>query len=65
MLFSDMFIEVTDQLEVLGVFWGSWVIVVFALYAANTHVAQWTYNVFYKRVVNISESSALLTLCTS
>jgi ABC-type phosphate/phosphonate transport system permease subunit len=52
-------------LEVLGVFWGSWVIVVFALYAANTHVAQWTYNVFYKRVVNISESSALLTLCTS
>jgi hypothetical protein len=43
MLFSDMFIEVTDQLEVLGVFWGSWVIVVFALYAANTHVAQWTY----------------------
>jgi hypothetical protein len=43
MTFNDMCVEVFDHLEVRGVLWTSWVVCVSALYAANTHVAKWTY----------------------
>ena len=57
MLFSDMFIEVTDQLEVLSVFWGSWVVAVLALYVANTHIAQWTY-ISFRAFKSMAERSS-------